>query len=103
MKHTHLLFMSLFVSFSFSQEIKLDEVKVDRQKRGLQKSLSKRLNDKRKKDPEKYTIWKLEQLINYGLNGEKIEEKDLRKYWHKINIDPKRRDLLAFWLWPTQY
>ena len=24
------------------------------------------------KNPEEYTIWKLEQLINYGLDGEKL-------------------------------
>src|SRR5260221_402194 len=27
-----------------------------------------------KKDPEQYAIWKLEQLINYGLDGEKIKQ-----------------------------
>lgn len=55
-----------------------------------------------KKDPEKYTIWKLEQLINYGLNGEKINEKDLKKYWNKLTLDQKRRRVLSFWLWPKQ-
>ncbi len=50
------------------------------------------------KDPEKYTIWKLEQLIDYGLNGEKIKESDLKKYWNKINIDPARRCFFEFLL-----
>ena len=49
------------------------------------------------KNPEKYTIWKLEQLINYGLNGEKINEKELRKYWSSLNIfDPARKKYLFF-------
>ena len=52
-----------------------------------------------KKDPEKYTIWKLEQLVNYGLNGEKINEKELRKYWDKINIDPTTRNYLSMLLY----
>ena len=32
-----------------------------------------------RKDPQKYAKWRLEQLINYGLNGEKIDEKLLKK------------------------
>lgn len=56
-----------------------------------------------KKNPHEFKIWRLEQLINYGLNGEKLEEKEVKKYWHKIKIDPKRRELLSFWIWPTQF
>jgi len=55
-----------------------------------------------KKDPEKYTIWKLEQLIGYGLDGEKLNKKLLIKYWDKLQIDPKKRDALAFFLWEKQ-
>lgn len=54
------------------------------------------------KNPEKYAIWKLEQLINFGLNGEKISEKLLKKYWDRLNLDPNRRKVLAYWLWPKQ-
>ncbi|MDO8610729.1 MAG: hypothetical protein Q7R95_09360 [bacterium] len=56
-----------------------------------------------KKTPEKYTIWKLEQLINYGLDGEKLSRKLLIKYWDKLHIDPKKRDALAFLLWSKQF
>ncbi len=49
-----------------------------------------------KKYPKKYAIWKLEQLINYGLGGEKINEKLLRKYWDEIHIDPESRKCLHF-------
>lgn len=55
-----------------------------------------------KKNPEKYTVWKLEQLVNYGLNGEKLEEIELIKYWDRLNIDENRRKILSFWLWPPQ-
>lgn len=48
-----------------------------------------------KKDPELYKIWRLEQLANFGLNGEKIKSEDLKKYWDKIKIDPARRKFLS--------
>ena len=51
-----------------------------------------------KKNPEKYSIWKLEQMINFGLHGEKINKEELRKYWDKITIDPQKRRVLASWL-----
>ncbi|PKL52446.1 MAG: hypothetical protein CVV37_00990 [Nitrospira bacterium HGW-Nitrospira-1] len=43
-----------------------------------------------KKDKEKYAIWKIEQMVNFGLDGEKIKETEIRKYLLKINIDPNR-------------
>ena len=51
-----------------------------------------------KKDSRRYSAWKLEQLINFGLNGEKIREKELRKYWTKIMLDPHRRKFLKLLL-----
>lgn len=55
-----------------------------------------------KKDKKAYEIWKLEQMINFGLNGKKLNRKQLLKYWEKLKIDPARRKLLSFWLWPKQ-
>ena len=52
-----------------------------------------------KKNPQKYRIWKLEQLINFGLNGEKLDKKELEKNLSKLSIDPKRKKVLEFWLW----
>lgn len=52
-----------------------------------------------KKSPEKYVIWKLEQLINFGLNGEKIDTKQLKKYWDKLHLDLNRKRVLKFLLW----
>ena len=46
------------------------------------------------KDKEKYAIWKLEQLVNFGLGGEKLSKTELKKYWSKIQIDPGRRKFL---------
>ncbi|MBI2623124.1 MAG: hypothetical protein HYW65_00920 [Candidatus Liptonbacteria bacterium] len=48
-----------------------------------------------KKDPEQYAIWRLEQRINWGLGNAKINKKELRAYWEKIDIDPLTRKALA--------
>ena len=55
-----------------------------------------------KKHPEKYAIWKLEQLINYGLDGEKLDTKLVKKYWDKLRIDSPKRETLSFLLWEKQ-
>jgi hypothetical protein len=43
-------------------------------------------------------IWRLEQLINFGLNGRRLEKKQLKKYWNRLNIDPSRRAYLKMLL-----
>lgn len=53
-----------------------------------------------KKYPEQYAIWKLEQMINWGLGGEKLDETMLRKYWSKLYLDPIKRRYIEFLLWP---
>ncbi|OGZ43939.1 MAG: hypothetical protein A3J55_00710 [Candidatus Ryanbacteria bacterium RIFCSPHIGHO2_02_FULL_45_17b] len=45
-------------------------------------------------DPEGHEKWRLEQLINFGLNGEKINEAQLRKYWDTLHLDPPRKRYL---------
>lgn len=48
------------------------------------------------KNPEQYAIWKLEQLINYGLNENKINKAELKKYWSSLNIfDPARKKYIS--------
>lgn len=47
------------------------------------------------KDPEKFTIWKLEQWINWGIGAVKIKKADLIKYWDKIDIDKWKRKALS--------
>lgn len=56
----------------------------------------------KKADPKGYELWRLEQSINYGLGGEKLEEKLVRKYWRKLSIDKPTRDYLKFLLWPKR-
>jgi len=51
--------------------------------------------EKLKKYPEKYAIWRLESLINFGLGDEKIKISELKKYWNKLNIDPAKRKFLT--------
>ena len=51
-----------------------------------------------KKDPEKYAIWRLEQLINFGLGKEKISAMQLKAYWPKLKIDQHRKKFLSILL-----
>lgn len=58
----------------------------------------------KKLDPQGYKTWRIEQMINYGEAGEKLNEKLVRKYWKKIKnrIDPCYRDFLELLLWPNR-
>lgn len=51
-----------------------------------------------KKFPEKFRIWKLEQMINFGLGEEKINKKDLEKYFGQLHVDPQKKRYLEFLL-----
>lgn len=53
-------------------------------------------------NPKEYACWKLEQMINFGLDGEKLPEKELRLYFNEVSIDPLKRAFLKELLWPTQ-
>jgi len=52
--------------------------------------------------PEKYKIWKMQQMINYGLGGKKINKKLLKRHWKKLFLDPKTKEFLKFLLWPKK-
>ena len=56
----------------------------------------------KKENPEGYKIWRLEQLINYGLGGNKLNEKIVKKYWKKLFMDKLTRKYLEFLLWPQK-
>ena len=47
-----------------------------------------------KKNPDAYVVFKLEQMINFGLNGEKLPKDLLKKYWSQLNIDPSKKSYL---------
>ena len=46
------------------------------------------------KDTEKFSAWRLEQLINFGLGKERIDIDELRKYWGVVRINPFKRNTL---------
>ena len=54
----------------------------------------------KKEDPEGYEIWRLEQMINWGLGGEKLNALLVRKYWKRLFMDQVTRNYLRFLLWP---
>lgn len=51
-----------------------------------------------RKNKEKYAIWRLEQMVNFGLGKEKLKTNILRKYWSKLQIDPARKKFLQLLL-----
>lgn len=59
----------------------------------------------KKADPEGYRLWRLKQLINYGLAGEKLSKKEIKKYWPKLKeaISSEEKRLIEFFLWGKQY
>lgn len=57
----------------------------------------------KKENPEGYKIWRLQQMINYGLANEKLDEKEVRKHWRKLFMDEPTRKYLEFLLWPKKH
>ena len=55
-----------------------------------------------KKDKKQYAIWRLEQMVNFGLNKEKIEKRELKKYWPLLRLDPSKKKYLKILLWPPK-
>jgi hypothetical protein len=55
----------------------------------------------KKKHPKAYELWKLTQLINYGLGREKLDKKKLIIAWPKIKdrVDPNAKGYLEYLLW----
>ncbi len=59
----------------------------------------------KKEHPKQYKLWRLQQLINYGLDGEKLDREEVKKAWPKIKdaIDPYARRAIEFLLWGKVY
>lgn len=55
-----------------------------------------------KKHSGEYTLWKLNQLINFGLNNQKLNLKQVKSLWKELKIDPKRSNFLHFLIWGNQ-
>ena len=59
----------------------------------------------KKENPEGYKVWKITQLINYGLVDEKLDRKALKSVWPKIKdkLDPYKARALEYLLWGKLY
>ncbi len=59
----------------------------------------------KKKYPKEYKIWRLVQLINYGIGTEKLNELDIRKNWDTIKdrLDPYKKRALEYLIWDKLY
>ena len=50
------------------------------------------------KNSSEFKIWKLEQLINFGLHGELIDTQELFTYLPNLTIEPSKRKFLELLL-----
>lgn len=59
----------------------------------------------KKEYPKEYKLWRLTQLINYGLDGEKLDEKEVKLAWPKIkdHLDPDKQKVIEFYLWGKKW
>lgn len=59
----------------------------------------------KKENPKEYKLWRLIQLINYGLDGEKLDREEVKRAWPRIKneLDPYKRRVLEYLLWGKQY
>lgn len=59
------------------------------------------VNRFQKENPEAFRLWRLTHLINYGLDGEKLSEKEVKAAWPNIKdqLDPHKATYLEFLLW----
>lgn len=59
----------------------------------------------KKEDPQGHKLWRLTQLINYGLDNEKLDKKELMDAWPKIkaDVDPYLARLIEFLIWKKLY
>ncbi len=48
-------------------------------------------------------IWYLERLINYGLGGDKLNRKQLKKYFNRIKMADNTKAFLELLLWKKPY
>lgn len=55
------------------------------------------------KDPERFVAWRLEQMVNFGTDGERIPASQLQKHWDQLALDPAKKRFLGFLLWGEEY
>lgn len=56
-----------------------------------------------KNNPPQDNVWRLERLLTYGLNGEKLNEKELKTYLPKLKIPDNTRAFLELLLWEKPF
>ncbi len=52
------------------------------------------------KNKDAFDLFSMEQAINFGLNGTKLSQKNLIKFWDILKIDSAKKDYLAKIIWP---
>ncbi|MBU0570147.1 hypothetical protein KKB40_05230 [Patescibacteria group bacterium] len=55
--------------------------------------------------PKEKRLWELSQMINYGLDGEKLSEKELKENWEDLKalLDIGRARMLEYLIWGKIY
>lgn len=53
---------------------------------------------KLQKHPQAYSLWKLEQLINFGLGHERLNALETKRNLFKLHVDPAKKRYLRFLL-----
>ena len=55
----------------------------------------------KKKNPREYKLWRITQLINYGLDGEKLVLSEVKNSWEyiKSKIDEPTKNYLQYLIW----
>lgn len=59
----------------------------------------------KKENPKGFKLWRLTQLINYGLDGEKLDREEVKKAWPKIKdqLDPYKARFIEYLIWEKLY
>lgn len=59
----------------------------------------------KRENPEKYRLWRIVEIINSDILGEKLDKEEVKALWPKIQdqIDPWTRRALEYLLWGKQY
>lgn len=53
---------------------------------------------KLKNHPRQYRDWRLEQMINFGLKGKKLNKKELESRFNFLSLDPAKKKFLSLLL-----
>jgi hypothetical protein len=58
----------------------------------------------KRQDPVKYQKWRIVQMLNYDMQGERLDREEVKKYWPEIKDElfPHVRQFIDFILWNKQ-